>query len=145
LSAASRPEAAGICPVSGTVGQNVGLLTLKALLTGKALRRLDGIAYRFCAEPDCDVVYFDRDAGSIFDKSDLGVRVGLKESSDPIPICYCFDVTVSDLRTGTDVAAMIGAEVRAGHCACEVKNPQGSCCLGNVSAALARLRAAGSV
>jgi len=110
---------------------------VKALLTGKALRRLGGRAYRFCAEPDCDVVYFDRDTGSVFGKRDLEVRVGLKESSDPIPICYCFDLTVADLRMGIDVAGMIGAEVRAGHCACEVKNPQGSCCLGNVSVALA--------
>lgn len=132
------------CPVSGTVGHKVGLVTVKALLAGRALRRLDGKAYRFCAEPDCDVVYFDRDAGSVFRKRDLLVRVGLKESSDPIPICYCFDLTVSDLRTRIDVAAMISAEVRAGHCACEVKNPQGSCCLGNVSAALARLRRPGS-
>lgn len=28
----------------------------------------------------------------------------------------------------------------AGHCACEVKNPQGSCCLGNVSKALNQIR-----
>ena len=136
------PETAGICPVSGTVGQRVGLITVKALLTGTALRRLNGRAYRFCAEPDCDVVYFDRDAGSVFGKGDLEVRVGLKESSDPIPICYCFNLTVTDLRTGIDVAGFIGAEIRAGHCACEVKNPQGSCCLGNVSVALARLHGA---
>jgi hypothetical protein len=25
---------------------------------------------------------------------------------------------------------------KAGHCACELKNPQGSCCLGNVTAAV---------
>jgi hypothetical protein len=116
---------------------------VKALLTGTALRRLDGRAYRFCAQPDCEVVYFDRDAGSVFDKSDLRVRVGLKESSDPIPICYCFDLTLSDLRTGIDVVSVIGAETRAGHCACEVKNPQGSCCLGNVSRAMERLSGSG--
>ena len=132
-----------ICPVSGTVGSTVGLVTVKALLTGIALRRLDGRAYRFCSDPGCDVVYFDRDAGSVFGKSDLRVRVGLKESSDPIPICYCFDLSVSDLRSGVHVAAMIGAEIQAGHCACEVKNPQGSCCLGNVSAELARLSGSG--
>jgi hypothetical protein len=36
----------------------------------------------------------------------------------------------------TDIPASIAAEIRAEHCACEVKNPQGSCCLGDISRAL---------
>ncbi|HEV2197528.1 MAG TPA: DUF998 domain-containing protein [Candidatus Acidoferrum sp.] len=35
----------------------------------------------------------------------------------------------------------ISAEVKAGNCACEVRNPQGSCCLGNVTAVVKRLKA----
>jgi hypothetical protein len=91
------------------------------------------------------VVYFERATGSVFRKHDLRTRVGLKERDDPVPICYCFDVTEADLRNeiatrgSTAVPAMIAAEVRAGHCACEVRNPQGSCCLGNVSGAVAAL------
>jgi hypothetical protein len=118
------------------------MVTLKALLTRDALGRLDGNAYRFCPGPGCDVVYFDSAADSVFRKHDLRVRVGLKEREDPIPICYCFDITAADLRREiatrgvTDAPTMIAAEVRAGHCACEVRNPQGSCCLGNVSRAL---------
>jgi hypothetical protein len=137
---------AALCPVSRTIGSKVDLITVKAMLTGSALRRLEGQAYRFCQEPDCDIVYFDREADSVFEKRDLEVRVGQKESDDLIPICYCFDITEADLRKGisaagdTDIPAMITAEVRAGHCACEVKNPQGSCCLGNVSNALKRIQ-----
>ena len=117
-------------------------MTVKALLTGAALRRLDGKAYRFCPDPSCDVVYFDVDAGSTFQREDLTVRVGRKETEDPIPVCYCFGITAADLRAdlvergGTDIPASIRADVRAGHCACEVKNPEGSCCLGNVSRAI---------
>lgn len=135
-----------LCPKSRTVGLKVDLITVKALLTGDALRRLDGRAYRFCPEADCDVVYFDRAADSVFRKSDLEVRVGQKEHEDPIPVCYCFDITVADLRRDiatrgeTEIPAMITAEVKAGHCACEVKNPQGSCCLGNVSKAVKRIQ-----
>jgi hypothetical protein len=130
---------AALCPVSRTIGLKVDLITVKALLTGNALRHLEGKAYRFCPEPDCDVVYFDRECDSVFARRDLEVRVGQKESEDPIPVCYCFDITVADLCRdvatggGTVIPEMIAAEVRAGHCACEVKNPQGSCCLGNVS------------
>ncbi len=138
--------AAALCPVSRTVGWKVDLITVKALLTANALRRLDGKAYRFCPEPDCEIVYFDREADSIFGKPDLEVRVGQKETDDPIPVCYCFDISVADLRRDiiavgdTNIPAMITAEVRAGHCACEVKNPQGSCCLGNVSKFVQRIQ-----
>ena len=134
------------CPVSGTVGTRVDLVTVKALLSMAALHRLEGKAYRFCPEPSCDLVYFDRAAGSVFLKQDLSIRVGLKESEDPIPVCYCFGFSIADLRYdiashgGTDIPASIAAEVRAGHCACEVKNPEGSCCLGNVSRAIKQIR-----
>lgn len=134
-----------LCPVSQTVGLKVRLVTLKALLKGDSLRRLDGAAYRFCPARDCDVVYFDA-VGSVFRKNDLTVRIGQKETEDPVPICYCFGYTVADLRRGlaafgkTEIPATITAEVKAGHCACEVKNPQGSCCLGNVSKAVKQVQ-----
>lgn len=137
---------ADLCPVSRTTGLRVGLITLKALLKGDALRRLEGKAYRFCPDPECDVVYFDREADSSFDKSDLEVRVGQKESEGPIPVCYCFGFTLEDLRRDlttrgeTEIPVVIANEIKAGHCACEVKNPQGSCCLGNVSRAIQRVR-----
>jgi hypothetical protein len=136
-----------LCPVSRTIGSKVDLITVKALLTGRGLRRLEGKAYRFCPEPNCDVVYFDREADSVFEECDLEVRVGQKQSDDSIPVCYCFDFSVADLRKDiaaegeTGIPAMIAAEVRAGHCACEVRNPQGTCCLGNVNSAVRRLQA----
>ncbi len=72
-------------------------------------------------------------------------KSGLKESEDPVPVCYCFDYTEADLRRDivergdTGVPAAIEAEIRAGHCACEVKNPKGSCCLGDVRNAAKRI------
>jgi len=135
------------CPVSGTTGLKVDLITLKALLNSAALRRLDGKQYRFCPSADCDVVYFDNETSTIFQKNDLTVKVGQKETADPIPICYCFDFTVENIRRDlathgrTEIPAFIAEEVKAGHCACEVKNPQGSCCLGNVAKAVKRLQA----
>jgi hypothetical protein len=136
-----------LCPVSGTAGTSVDLVTVKALLSAAALRRLDGKAYRFCPEPSCDLVYFDRPTGSVFVKQDISVRVGLKETEDPIPVCYCFGFTKADLpndianRGETDAPKRIAADIRAGHCACEVKNPEGSCCLGNVSKAIKEIAA----
>jgi hypothetical protein len=87
-------------------------------------------------------VYFaiDREAPR-FRREDLVVRVGAKETTDPIPICYCFGFTRQDIwdeigsTEKSTVAERIMAEVEAGHCACEVKNPSGKCCLGDVTRA----------
>src|SRR5216683_1963517 len=70
---------------------------------------------------------------------DLMVRVGSKETADPIPVCYCFGFTRKDIQreiaeTGhSTIANRISEEVKAGNCACEVKNPSGKCCLGDVT------------
>lgn len=141
-SVAEMEKDATLCPESRSLGLKVGLVTVKALLRSAALQRLDGSAYRFCSDADCEVVYFDRAADSVFRKHDLRTRVGIKETEDPVPICYCFDVTLADVLREiqtlgtTAVPAMIAAQVRAGHCACEVRNPQGTCCLGRVSKAV---------
>jgi len=134
------------CPVSDTRSKQVDTLTVKALV-----RRLPfGLVpaqYYFCEAPDCDVVYFPaRSDAPTFRRADLLVPVGVKEKTDPIPLCYCFGVTRQDIReeiqrTGNStVAERIKAEVKAGHCACEVKNPSGKCCLGQVSRAVQETR-----
>jgi hypothetical protein len=67
--------------------------------------------------------------------------VGAKETEDPIPVCYCFNVTERMIheevaQTGRSTASTrIRAEVKAGNCRCEVENPSGRCCLGEVVAA----------
>jgi hypothetical protein len=129
----------GVCPVCGTKGQSVQVLTVKSLARDHA-RVSQAASYKFCRSPECDVVYFSTDA--IFRKSDLKVRVGLKEKQDPIPLCYCFDYTRDDVRGDfdrhgqTDIPAKIKAEINAGFCSCEVKNPSGKCCLGEVTKAV---------
>ena len=136
------------CPASRTIGPRVDLITVKALLKPEALRRLEGTDYRFCRDPGCEVVYFDSAAASSFRRDDLVVRVGLKETEDPIPVCYCFDYTMADLRReiaargDSAIPAAIAAQIQAGHCACELKNPKGSCCLGEVRSAVKRIRSA---
>ena len=142
----SKNSTVGHCPESGTAGAKVDLITVKALLRPDALRRLEGREYRFCPEPHCDVVYFDSASASKFRKDDLVVRVGQKESQDPIPVCYCFDVTMADLRKDitargdTDIPQRITEQIRAGHCACEVKSPAGSCCLGLIHEAVKKIK-----
>jgi hypothetical protein len=57
---------------------------------------------------------------------------------DETLVCYCFQHTVGSIRaeiiqTGVStVIDQIMAGIQAGQCACDIRNPQGSCCLGNV-------------
>ena len=87
------------------------------------------------------MVYYSDD-GRVVGKRDVPVRVGLKERKDPVPLCYCFGFFLADVRreiaeTGRcTIPARITAEIRAGRCSCEVKNPSGACCLGEVNRAV---------
>jgi Zinc binding domain len=126
------------CPVNGARSKQVDRLTVKSLVRQLPFE-MPNTQYYFCETRDCEVVYFAFDSQApIFRRGDLLIRVGAKEESDPIPVCYCFGFTRKDIadeiaQTGrSTVADRITAEVTAGRCACEVKNPSGKCCLGEV-------------
>lgn len=130
------------CPVSGKRSKQVALLTVKSLVRHLPFG-MPTTQFYFCEDPECDVVYFPLDpAGPAFRRGDLLVRVGVKEKDDPVLVCCCFGVTRGEiqeevLRTGRSAAPeRIKAEVKAGNCACEVKNPSGKCCLGTVIGAV---------
>lgn len=134
----AHPAAPGSCPACGTAGRPVTPITLRSLLQPHRRPEVREAPYRFCASPDCAVVYFGPDGSQTFSKADLIVRVGLKERSAPRPLCYCFGHSAESLReewtrTGKAMAAdSIRAALKAGGCRCEVTNPSGGCCLGDV-------------
>lgn len=128
-------EAPAVCPSCGGSGRRVGEVTLKALLRPAALARLAAPAHRFCPAPACPVVYFG--TAESFGRDDLSVPVFQKEPEGDRIVCYCFAVGEQELRDrerGSAAAERIRELVKAGRCACEVRHPQGSCCLGNVAA-----------
>ena len=133
------------CAACGHKGRRVDGITLKALLTPAALERREPGEYRFCATTACEVVYFG--AEQRFERGDLTVPVFQKEPPGARTVCHCFDVGEEDIRQ--DVAAevkptsfeRISSHVQAGRCACEVRNPQGSCCLGNIKKVMAEAEA----
>jgi hypothetical protein len=127
------------CLRCAQVGVAVDRITLKALLTSAGLRRGVPAAPHFCSTSDCPVVYFDADSDVTFSEAELVVRVHAKHPEDAnVLVCYCFDVTPAAMRreqadTGAmTMYAMVAREVQAGHCACELKNPKGACCLGDL-------------
>ena len=133
------------CADCGQPGRTVDPITVKAILRPEALARLSGAARRFCSTPSCPVVYFGE--GEAFDREEIAVPVFQKEPAGDRAICYCFAIGEADLRreiaeTGRSTAAQrITEHVRAGRCACEVRNPQGSCCLGNIATVVKALGA----
>ena len=129
------------CPRCGAVGKIVGDVTILSILKPGHAEGLLAVERRFCRTPSCTVLYYGAD-GSVAEKDEASVRVGLKETEDPVPLCYCFEYTRAHVRqevaeTGAcTIPDRIDAEVRAGRCACEVKNPAGACCLGDVNEAV---------
>ncbi len=133
------------CRLCGRKGQSVTRRTMEHLLVDSARARLEDHPYFFCATPTCPVVYFSNEADSYFYKGDVRVRVGVKETEDPVPICYCFGITEKMVRdeiaaTGrTTIPDYIKAQIKSGRCACEIMNPSGRCCLGVVTGIALRL------
>jgi hypothetical protein len=128
------------CPACNQRGAAVQLQTVKALLTEGALRRVEPTHYRFCGNPACDVVYFG-DVGDPFGRADIRVRVWQKERTGPRMLCYCFGETEAVIRAEAVRKAPVGAVARIRdhiarqRCACDIRNPRGECCLGDVIAA----------
>ena len=133
--------ATATCPASNTQGRQVSLTTIAALLlTGTKARLRPDWHYFFCPEPACPVVYYAADDDDTITVSDLAVPVWQKSPHDPtVPVCYCFGHTAASIaeelqRTGqSTVLAAITTKVKADLCACKTRNPQGTCCLGNVA------------
>jgi hypothetical protein len=144
-SSESRSDAAAACPGCGRPGRDVERVTLKALLRPAALERLTAPAHRFCTQSDCAVVYFGHD--EVFVGADVASPVFQKLSPGRRTVCYCLDITEDDIRRevlapGHETSmARITRLVKEGRCACELRNPQGTCCLGNVSQVTAQMAA----
>lgn len=127
------------CRECGNRSKRVDIQTVKSLVRHLPFEMVPA-QYYFCEFPSCDVVYFPFDPTTpVFHQADLLVRVGAKDESDAGLVCYCFGVTRKAIREeiertgGCTVGERIKAEVKVGNCACEVKNPSGKCCLGNVT------------
>ena len=122
-----------VCPTNGQRGRRVDALTLRALLN-RSLAEVLETKYWFCPYPDCPTVYYSQDGTQVFDGTAVRERVYQKHMQDPaVLVCYCFKHTLGAIAAdGARLEDEILAGVQDGQCACQIRNPQGSCCLGNV-------------
>lgn len=143
---AAVPATTDVCALCGMAGKPVDRVTVEALVRPHLRAAVAETQYYFLEMPGCDVVYFAQDPPHHFFTADLTVRVGSKVAEDPVPVCYCFEKTermvIDDYRAHgrSTIFAEITVHVKANECACEVKNPAGRCCLGNVSKAIQKAR-----
>lgn len=128
------------CPVCRKMGRRVTAVTLDHHVPRD--RRVGfGDEAAFCLNPSCEVVYCNR-AGQVVRKGETNLPVTVKDPGDDVYVCYCFGFTRGDLRKDlttigkTDIPERIRQGIEEGRCACELKNPQGTCCLGNVASTI---------
>ncbi|HEX9388599.1 MAG TPA: hypothetical protein VF918_19905 [Anaerolineales bacterium] len=133
-----------VCPECGETGKPIQGQTIKSLLS-MSLRQVQDGKYLFCRTQTCPVVYFSTDGEQTFAIGQIRERVYQKEPDvEDVLICYCFRHTVGELRAAspedrTAIVDDINMGINAGQCACDLRNPQGSCCLGNVRGMIKRL------
>jgi hypothetical protein len=124
----------------------VDLNTVKASLTSTALARITGAPHRFCPDAQCEIVYFS--PGDTYTVEALRVPVWQKEPDGARMICYCFGENEADIRREIEVNGVsqavdrVRAHITAGRCACELRNPRGACCLGDIIATVKRIATA---
>lgn len=140
----SDKSALSRCTECGAEGRPVERQTILHHVKHEYLGRVSSEAYRFCPGSICAVVYFG-ESGTRFTVHDLRELVGAKMTGDARPICYCFGFTEGDareeiVRTGkSTISATVSRLIKVGMCACEVRNPSGACCLGEVTRTVKRL------
>jgi len=137
------PRAMNACPECREIGKLVQGQTVKAMLS-VTLCRVQETKYLFCRTQNCPVVYFSVDDKQTFVVEEVRERVYQKEpKAQDVFICYCFRHTVGDLRAASPerriaIVDDINTGINTGQCACDLRNPQGSCCLGNVRGMIKR-------
>lgn len=130
-------RAKNTCPTCGQKGKSVDTATVKSMLS-VSLNQIKDTPYFFCQNRGCLTVYFSGDGLQAFGRDEVRERVYQKEpEAKDVFVCYCFRHTVSEIQTASSeeqssILEDINAGIKAGQCACDWRNPQGSCCLGNV-------------
>ena len=128
------PERA-VCPEDGSTGDPVKRLTVAAQMRGPVPPRQE---FWLCRSPDCSVVYFGSE-GTTITTDQVHEIPGFKAAGRDLA-CYCFVYRESEIAeevrsSGTSsMVASVEDQVRAGNCACEVRNPSGKCCLKDLKA-----------
>lgn len=116
------------CPVNGAEYGRVHVKTILHHIREPWTVPVTDQGYYFCSDSNCDVVYFGQD-DSVYPKSVIRTKVGIKDSGPEELVCYCFGVTRREAERNSTIKEYVVAKTKASLCSCETSNPSGRCCL----------------
>lgn len=134
----TKDTAQNACGECGEVGRAVARQTVAHHVKSEKLSFVDTQEYKFCPSENCPVVYYSA-AGRVFTVEEVRELVTAKTSGDARPVCYCFGFTQGFIReeierTGkSTVPAQVAQFIKEKLCVCEIRNPAGACCLGEIN------------
>ncbi len=143
--AVEAPDGAAVpvpsCPGCGLRGRRIATRTAIAVTSEPLPARQQLFV---CAAPDCSLIYYGA-AGAHIAASALRLRPTWKGGD---VLCFCFGHRLAELdggassrdADGDDLVSRIERRVRAGDCACELRNPSGRCCLPEIARSRSTLR-----
>lgn len=146
----TKETAQNACGVCGGIGRVVARQTVVHHVKSEKLSRVQSKEYKFCSSPNCLVVYYSV-SGEVFRVDDVRELVTIKASGDARPLCYCFGFTEGDVRQEIDqkgessVPKQVSQFIKEKLCICEIRNPAGACCLGEINKTVKRLGEQGNV
>jgi hypothetical protein len=132
------------CNSCGEIGRIIARQTVVHHVKGEKLGRVKSDEYKFCPSETCSTVYYSV-SGEVFTVDDVRELVTSKTKGDKRPLCYCFGFTEGFARleieqTGeTSISKQISQFIKEKLCVCEIRNPAGACCLGEINRTVKRL------
>lgn len=140
----TKETAQNACGECGEVGRVVARQTVVHHVKSSKLSSVGDGKYTFCPSENCPVVYYSA-AGRVFNVADVRELVTAKASGNSRPVCYCFGFTQGFIReeieqTGkSTVPALVTQFIKDKLCVCEIRNPAGACCLGEINRTVKKL------
>jgi hypothetical protein len=140
----SKETPQNACNQCGETGRAVSRQMVVHHVKSEKLSSITDEEYKFCSSPNCAVVYYAA-SGQIYTVDDVRESVTSKTTGDARPLCYCFGFTEGFARqeiaqTGeSSVFKQVSQFIKEKLCVCEIRNPSGVCCLGEINKTLKRL------
>ena len=140
----SKETPQNACGECGEIGRIVARQTVVHHVKSEKLSSVGDEEYKFCSSPNCAVVYYAA-SGQVFTVDDVRELVTSKTSGNSRPLCYCFGFTEGFARreiaqtSKSSVSKQVSRFIKEKLCSCEIRNPSGVCCLGEINKTLKRL------
>ncbi|MBC8346214.1 MAG: hypothetical protein ISR82_05270 [Candidatus Marinimicrobia bacterium] len=128
-----------VCQTCGEKGKKVELATIRSLTRRDHPLYAELKSGFICTNPDDNTVYYSEENDIIIYHNDLVTSFHLKNPDDKQNLCYCFQHSRRAIKEDitknghSRIELSIREKVKQGACTCEVSNPKGKCCLGDVS------------